>query len=62
VIQTPASLKFIGPASFEALTGSAVLTSEFEPDPGRGRYPGEAPAQRAPISHLALAERAGSAV
>jgi phosphopantothenoylcysteine decarboxylase/phosphopantothenate--cysteine ligase len=40
------------------LTGSAVLTSEFEPDPDRGRYPGEPPAQRAPISHLALAERA----
>jgi phosphopantothenoylcysteine decarboxylase/phosphopantothenate--cysteine ligase len=40
------------------LTGSAVLTSEFEPDPDRGRYPGEPPAQRTPISHLALAERA----
>jgi phosphopantothenoylcysteine decarboxylase/phosphopantothenate--cysteine ligase len=58
VIQTPASLKFIGRASFEALTGSAVLTSEFEPDPDRGRYPGESPAERTPISHLALAERA----
>ena len=58
VIQTPASLKFIGAASFEALTGSPVLTSEFEPDPDRGRYPGEPLAQRTPISHLALAERA----
>ncbi|MGN6166946.1 MAG: bifunctional phosphopantothenoylcysteine decarboxylase/phosphopantothenate--cysteine ligase CoaBC [Solirubrobacteraceae bacterium] len=58
VIQTPASLKFIGSASFEALTGSPVLTSEFEPDPDRGRYPGEPPAERTPISHLALAERA----
>jgi phosphopantothenoylcysteine decarboxylase/phosphopantothenate--cysteine ligase len=58
VIQTPASLQFIGLASFEALTGSAVLTSEFEPDPDRGRYPGEPAAQRTPISHLALAERA----
>jgi phosphopantothenoylcysteine decarboxylase/phosphopantothenate--cysteine ligase len=58
VIQTPASLKFIGPASFGALTGAPVLTSEFEPDPDRGRYPGEPPAERAPISHLALAERA----
>jgi len=58
VIQTPASLKFIGAASFEALTGAPVLTSEFEPDPDRGRYPGEPLAQRTPISHLALAERA----
>ena len=58
VIQTPASLKFIGPASFEALTGSPVLTNEFEPDPYRGRFPGDPPAQRTPISHLAFAERA----
>jgi phosphopantothenoylcysteine decarboxylase/phosphopantothenate--cysteine ligase len=58
VIQTPASLKFVGRASFEALTASAVLTSEFDPDPDRGRYPGEPPAERTPISHLALAERA----
>lgn len=58
VIQTPASLEFVGRASFEALTGSAVLTSEFEPDPDRGRYPGEPPAQHTPISHLALAQRA----
>jgi phosphopantothenoylcysteine decarboxylase/phosphopantothenate--cysteine ligase len=35
-----------------------VLTSEFEPDPDRGGYPGEPPPQRTPISHLALAERA----
>jgi phosphopantothenoylcysteine decarboxylase/phosphopantothenate--cysteine ligase len=58
VIQTPASLKFVGAASFQALTGAAVLTDEFEPDPDRGRYPGESPAERAPISHLALVERA----
>jgi len=58
VIQTPASLKFVGAASFQALTGAAVLTDEFEPDPDRGRYPGEPPAERTPISHLALVERA----
>ncbi len=58
VIQTPASLKFVGAASFEAITGAPVLTDEFEPDPDRGRYPGEPPSERMPISHLALVERA----
>ncbi len=58
VIQTPASERFVGRASFEAITGSPVLTSEFEPDPARGTYPGEPLGDRAPISHLALAERA----
>jgi len=58
VIQTPASEKFVGRASFEGITGAPVLTSEFEPDPARGSYPGEALPERAPISHLALVERA----
>jgi phosphopantothenoylcysteine decarboxylase / phosphopantothenate---cysteine ligase len=58
VIQTPASERFVGRASFEAITGAPVLTSEFEPDPARGAYPGEPLAERAPISHLALVERA----
>ncbi len=58
VIQTPASERFVGRASFEAITGAPVLASEFEPDPARGTYPGEPPAERAPISHLALVERA----
>jgi len=58
VIQTPASERFVGRASFEAITGAPVLTSEFEPDPARGSYPGEALPERAPISHLALVERA----
>jgi phosphopantothenoylcysteine decarboxylase/phosphopantothenate--cysteine ligase len=58
VIQTPASERFIGRASFEGITGAPVLTSEFEPDPARGSYPGEALPERAPISHLALVERA----
>jgi phosphopantothenoylcysteine decarboxylase / phosphopantothenate---cysteine ligase len=58
VIQTPASERFVGRASFEAITGAPVLVSEFEPDPARGSYPGEPPAERAPISHLALVERA----
>jgi phosphopantothenoylcysteine decarboxylase/phosphopantothenate--cysteine ligase len=58
VIQTPASAEFVGPATFAALTGAPVLMDEFEPDPDRGRYPGEPAAERTPISHLALAERA----
>jgi phosphopantothenoylcysteine decarboxylase/phosphopantothenate--cysteine ligase len=58
VVQTPTSERFVGRASFEGITGAPVLTSEFEPDPARGSYPGEAPAERAPISHLALVERA----
>jgi phosphopantothenoylcysteine decarboxylase/phosphopantothenate--cysteine ligase len=58
VIQTPAAERFVGRASFEAITGAPVLTSEFEPDPARGSYPGEPVPERAPISHLALVERA----
>jgi len=58
VIQTPASEQFVGRASFEGITGAPVLASEFEPDPARGSYPGEPVPDRAPISHLALVERA----
>jgi phosphopantothenoylcysteine decarboxylase / phosphopantothenate---cysteine ligase len=58
VIQTPTSERFVGVASFEGITGAPVLTSEFEPDPARGSYPGEPVPERAPISHLALVERA----
>jgi phosphopantothenoylcysteine decarboxylase/phosphopantothenate--cysteine ligase len=58
VIQTEASLRFVGRASFGAITGGPVLTDEFEADPLRGAYPGEPSPERAPISHLALVERA----
>jgi phosphopantothenoylcysteine decarboxylase/phosphopantothenate--cysteine ligase len=58
VIQTEASTRFVGPASFQAITGAPVLTGEFEPDSARGAYPGEPVADRVPISHLALVERA----
>ncbi|HST39735.1 MAG TPA: bifunctional phosphopantothenoylcysteine decarboxylase/phosphopantothenate--cysteine ligase CoaBC [Conexibacter sp.] len=54
VVQTPTSERFVGAASFEAITGAPVLTSEFEPDPARGAFPGDAPPEHAPISHLAL--------
>jgi phosphopantothenoylcysteine decarboxylase / phosphopantothenate---cysteine ligase len=58
VIQTPTSEAFVGRASFAGITGAPVLTSEFDPDPARGAYPGEPVPERAPISHLALVERA----
>ncbi len=58
VIQTAASERFVGRASFAAITGAPVLTDEFEPDPARGSYPGESLPERSPISHLALVERA----
>jgi phosphopantothenoylcysteine decarboxylase / phosphopantothenate---cysteine ligase len=58
VIQTPASERFIGRSTFEGITGAPVLMSEFEPDPARGAYPGDPAPERAPISHLALVERA----
>jgi phosphopantothenoylcysteine decarboxylase/phosphopantothenate--cysteine ligase len=58
VIQTEVSTRFVGAASFAAITGGPVLTSEFESDPARGAYPGEPVPDRAPISHLALVERA----
>ncbi|HTX29926.1 MAG TPA: bifunctional phosphopantothenoylcysteine decarboxylase/phosphopantothenate--cysteine ligase CoaBC [Solirubrobacteraceae bacterium] len=58
VIQTPASERFVGRASFEAITGAPVLVSEWEPDPLRGAFPGDRVGDRAPISHLALVEQA----
>ncbi len=58
VIQTPASEHFVGRASFEAITGAPVLSDEFEPDSARGAYPGEPVPEHAPISHLALVQRA----
>jgi phosphopantothenoylcysteine decarboxylase / phosphopantothenate---cysteine ligase len=58
VVQTPSAERFVGRASFEAITGAPVLGSEFESDSARGSYPGEPLPERAPISHLALVERA----
>ena len=58
VLQTPNSKRFVGRASFEAITGAPVLVGEFDDDPARGAYPGERLPERAPISHLAVIERA----
>jgi phosphopantothenoylcysteine decarboxylase/phosphopantothenate--cysteine ligase len=58
VIQTPASRRFIGPASFAALTGAPVLVSEFERDPARGAFPGQPAPAHEPLSHLQLVANA----
>ncbi len=58
VIQTPASQRFVGAASFAALTGAPVLTDEFERDPARGAFPDQAPPDHDPLSHLELVRNA----
>ena len=58
VVQTPASLNFVGRATFEAVTGAPVLVDEFEHDSARGAYPGDPPPAHDPISHLELVRRA----
>src|SRR5437763_10929952 len=58
VVQTPASLQFVGKATFEGITGAPVLVDEFEPDPARGAFPGDPAPDHAPISHLELVRRA----
>src|SRR3954464_7321625 len=57
-IQTPASLRFVGRATFEGITGAPVLADEFEADPARGAFPGDDAPDHAPISHLELVRRA----
>jgi phosphopantothenoylcysteine decarboxylase / phosphopantothenate---cysteine ligase len=54
VVQTPASRRFVGAASFAALTGAPALLGEFEHDPTRGAFPGERPPAHDPIGHLEL--------
>jgi phosphopantothenoylcysteine decarboxylase/phosphopantothenate--cysteine ligase len=58
VIQTPTSERFVGTASFAALTGAPVLTSEFERDPARGAFPDQTPPSHDPASHLELVRNA----
>ena len=57
VVQTPASLEFVGRATFEGVTGAPVLVDEFEPDPARGAFPGDPALDHNPISHLELVAR-----
>src|SRR6185437_8126734 len=58
VVQTPASRRFVGEASFAALTGAPVLVSEFERDPARGAFPGQEQPSHEPLSHLQLVANA----
>src|SRR5947209_13857445 len=58
VVQTRASLEFVGRATFEGITGAPVLVDEFERDPARGAYPGDPAPDHDPISHLELVRRA----
>ena len=58
VIQTPASRRFVGEASFAALSGAPVLLSEFARDPLRGAFPGQRPPDHEPIGHLELVANA----
>jgi len=58
VVQTPASRRFVGAASFQALTGAPVLVSEFERDPTRGAFPGQQLPEHEPLSHLELVANA----
>src|SRR5829696_4492677 len=58
VIQTEASTRFVGAASFAAVTGAPVLITEWEHDPMRGAFPGDPVPEHAPLSHLRLADAA----
>ena len=58
VVMTESATRFVGPATFAGITGAPVLVSQFEPDPLLGAWPGEPPPDHAPLSHLALVERA----
>ncbi len=58
VVQTPTSRRFVGEASFAALTGAPVLVSEFQRDPARGAFPDQQPPAHQPLGHLRLVENA----
>jgi len=55
VAMTQAACRFVGPASFQGITGAPALSSEFEPDPMRGAFPGDPLPAHEPIGHLELA-------
>jgi phosphopantothenoylcysteine decarboxylase/phosphopantothenate--cysteine ligase len=52
VLMTDGAQRFVGPASFEGITGAPVLTSEFERDPLGGAFPGGPRPEHDPIGHL----------
>jgi phosphopantothenoylcysteine decarboxylase/phosphopantothenate--cysteine ligase len=55
VAMTETATRFVGPASFEGITGAPVLVSEFERDPMRGAFPGDPQPEHDPIGHLEVA-------
>jgi phosphopantothenoylcysteine decarboxylase/phosphopantothenate--cysteine ligase len=55
VLMTETATRFVGAASFEGIVGAPVLINEFERDPMRGAFPGEAAVAHDPIGHLELA-------
>ena len=58
VVQTESSTRFVGPASFEGVTGAPVLTTEWESDPARGAFPGQPLPEHEPLNHLELVRNA----
>src|SRR3954453_17347843 len=66
VVQTETAQRFVGAASFAALSGAPVLTGEFEGDPAgeferapaRGAFPDQVPPEHDPLSHLELVRNA----
>src|SRR3954468_20714928 len=58
VVQTEASQRFVGAASFAGITGAPVLTTEWERDPMRGAFPGDPQPAPEPPSHLELVHNA----
>src|SRR3954449_7497521 len=58
VVMTPNAKRFVGAASFEAITGAPVLSDEFEHDPMRGAFPGDPVPAHDPIGHLEIVANA----
>jgi phosphopantothenoylcysteine decarboxylase/phosphopantothenate--cysteine ligase len=58
VVQTETAQRFVGAASFAALSGAPVLTGEFERDPARGAFPDQVPPEHDPLNHLELVRNA----
>jgi phosphopantothenoylcysteine decarboxylase/phosphopantothenate--cysteine ligase len=58
VVQTAASQRFVGAASFACLSGAPVLCGVHDDDPLRGSFPGDEPPAHAPLHHLELVANA----
>lgn len=58
VLMTGTAKEFVGPASFEAIVGGPVLSSEFERDPMRGAFPDDPVPEHDPIGHLEVVANA----